>query len=48
VTVTGPVEVARVAGLPLQATVALAEVAGSIRDGLLAFASATGPVMIAS
>jgi transposase-like protein len=35
-------EAARLAELPLEATVALAEVAGAIKDGLLAFASATG------
>jgi putative transposase len=35
-------EAARVADLPLEATVALAEVAGAVKDGLLAFASATG------
>jgi hypothetical protein len=34
------------ADLPLEATVALAEVAGAIKDGLLAFASATGLVMM--
>jgi len=39
-------EAARVAGLPLEATVALAEVAGAIKDGLLAFASATGLVVM--
>jgi transposase-like protein len=39
-------ELARVADLPLEATVALAEVAGAIRDGLLAFASATGLVVM--
>ncbi len=35
-------EAARVADLPVEATVALAEVAGAIKDGLMAFASATG------
>jgi transposase-like protein len=35
-----------VADLPLEATVALAEVAGAIKDGLLAFASATGLVVM--
>ena len=34
------------ADLPLEATVALAEVAGAIKDGLLAFASATGLVVM--
>jgi putative transposase len=42
-----PVEgAARVADLPLEATVALADVAGAIKDGLLAFASATGLVVM--
>jgi putative transposase len=40
-------EAARVADLPLEATVALAEVAGAVREGLLAFASATGLVVMA-
>lgn len=40
-------EAARTAGLPLEATAALAEVAGAVRDGLLAFASATGLVVMA-
>jgi hypothetical protein len=31
---------------PLEATVALADVAGAIKDGLLAFASATGLVVM--
>jgi putative transposase len=39
-------EAARLADLPLEATVALAEVAGAIKDGLMAFASATGLVVI--
>jgi transposase-like protein len=39
-------EAARVADLPLEATVALAEVAGAVKDGLLAFASATGLVVM--
>jgi hypothetical protein len=34
------------AGLPLEATVALSEVAGALKDGLLAFASATGLVVM--
>jgi transposase-like protein len=42
ITVAEPAAAARLAGLPLEATVALADVAGSIKDGLLAFASATG------
>ncbi len=40
-------EAARVADLPFEATVALAEVAGAVKDGLLAFASATGLVVMA-
>lgn len=39
-------EADRLADLPVQATVALAEVAGAIKDGLLAFASATGLVVM--
>ena len=39
-------EAARLADLPLEATVPLAEVAGAIKDGLLAFASATGLVVM--
>jgi len=46
VSVAGAEEAARLADLPLEATVALAEVAGAIKDGLLAFASATGLVVI--
>ena len=46
VTVAHEEEAARLADLPLEATVALADVAGSIRDGLLAFASATGLVVM--
>jgi putative transposase len=46
VTVAQVEEAARVAELPLEATVALAEVAGAIKDGLLAFASATGLVVM--
>jgi transposase-like protein len=40
-------EAARVADLPLEATVALSELAGAVKDGLLAFASATGLVVMA-
>ena len=40
--VAEPAAVARLERLNLDATVALSEVAGSIRDGLLAFASTTG------
>ena len=46
VTVAHAEEAARLADLPLEATVALADVAGAIRDGLLAFASATGLVVM--
>ncbi len=46
VTVAEAEEAARVADLPVEATVALAEVAGAIKDGLLAFASATGLVVM--
>jgi transposase-like protein len=46
VTVAEAQEAARLADLPLEATVALAEVAGAIKDGLLAFASATGLVVM--
>lgn len=42
ISVAEPAAVARLGSLPLEATVALADVAGSIKDGLLAFASATG------
>jgi hypothetical protein len=46
VNVAATEEAARLAELPLEATVALGEVAGAIKDGLLAFASATGLVVI--
>ncbi len=46
VTVAEAEEAARVADLPVEATVALAEVAGAIKDGLMAFASATGLVVM--
>ena len=46
VSVADAEEAARLADLPLEATVALAEVAGAIKDGLLAFASATGLVVM--
>jgi transposase-like protein len=39
-------EAAQLAELPLEATVALAEVAGALKDGLLAFAAATGLVVM--
>ena len=41
-----PVAAARLANLPLEASVELADVAGAIKDGLLAFASATGLVVM--
>jgi putative transposase len=46
VRVDGAEEAAKLAELPLEATVALSEVAGAIKDGLLAFASATGLVVM--
>ena len=46
VSVADAEEAARLAELPLEATVALAEVAGAIKDGLLAFASAAGLVVM--
>ncbi|MGC9962959.1 MAG: IS256 family transposase [Acidimicrobiales bacterium] len=42
VTVAAREEAAELEGLPEEVTVVLADVAGAIRDGLLAFASATG------
>ena len=41
-----PAAAARAAGLSLDASVALADVAGAIKDGLLAFASATGLIVM--
>ena len=46
VTVAEAEEAAKLADLPLEATVALAEVAGAIKDGLMAFASATGLIVM--
>ena len=46
VTIAPVEEAAHVAELRFEATVALAEVAGAIKDGLLAFASATGLVVM--
>lgn len=46
ITAAEPAAATRVAGLPLEASVARAEVAGTIKDGLLAFASATGLVVM--
>ncbi len=42
VTVARAEEAAELEGLPEEVTLALAEVAGAMREGLLAFASATG------
>jgi len=41
-----PVAAARLANLSLEASVDLADVAGAIKDGLLAFASATGLIVM--
>lgn len=46
VNMAAPQEAVRLAGLPLEATVAMADVAASVRDGLMAFASATGLVVM--
>lgn len=46
VTVGEAEEAATLADLPLEATVAMSEVAGAIKDGLLAFASAAGLVVM--
>ena len=46
VTVAQVEDADRLADLPLEATVALAEVAGALKDGLLAFGSATGLVVM--
>ncbi len=46
VTVAEAEEAAKLADLPLEATVVMSEVAGAIKDGLLAFASATGLVVM--
>ena len=46
VTVAEAEEAARVADLPVEATVALSKMAGAIKDGLMAFASATGLVVL--
>jgi putative transposase len=46
VTVAQVEEADRLADLPLEATIALAEVAGAVKEGLLAFASATGLVVM--
>jgi putative transposase len=41
-----PVAAARVASLPVEVTVAMEEVAGRVKDGLLAFSVATGLVVV--
>ena len=46
VTVAEVEEADRLADLPFEATIALAEVAGALKEGLLAFASATGLVVM--
>ena len=46
VKLTTPDEVAELAGLPLSATVAMADVAASMREGLLAFATSAGLVVM--
>ena len=46
VTVTTPDAAAELAGLPLEATVAMADVAAAMREGLLAFSTAAGLVVM--
>lgn len=46
VTVAEPAAAARLTELPLEARVAMSDVAGAIRDGLLAFASSAGLVVM--
>jgi putative transposase len=46
VKITAPDEAAELAGLPLSATVAMADVAASMREGLLAFATSAGLVVM--
>ena len=46
VTVAEPEEAARLAGLLLEATVALADVAGAVKDGLLGFCANVGLVVM--
>jgi putative transposase len=46
VTVAEPEEAARLAGLPVEATVALADVAGAVKDGLLGFCADVGLVVM--
>jgi len=46
VKITTPQEAIDLAGLPLEATVAMADVAGAMREGLLAFSTAAGLVVM--
>ena len=46
VKITTPQEAVDLAGLPLEATVAMADVAGAMREGLLAFSAAAGLVVM--
>ena len=46
VKITTPDAAVEVAGLPLEATVAMADVAGAMREGLLAFSAAAGLVVM--
>jgi transposase-like protein len=46
VTVAEPEEAARLAGLPLEATVALRDVAGAVKEGLLGFCADVGLVVM--
>ncbi len=46
VRVTTPQAAADLAGLPMQATVAMADVAEAMREGLLAFSTAAGLVVM--
>ncbi len=46
VKITTPQAAANVAGLPLEASVAMADVAGAMREGLLAFSAAAGLVVM--
>ncbi len=46
VKITTPDTAGELAGLPLNATVAMADVAGAMREGLLAFSTAAGLVVM--
>ena len=46
VKITTPDAAAELAGLPLEATVAMTDVAASMREGLLAFAASAGLVVM--